>query len=267
MDSLVSAANSTTSSLNFKPGDADFIGYTIALDARDAANGSSSLGFTIATAVGMTQYFYAVHLTLRDKKSPFPLWMHLFYLAHDSSFAYHFACEARKYNYHSYVMSKVIGLIVWTLLEVYCIHRTLTVEHEGLFSPRHNPRQLRRALVLNTFLLLVFYTIVNVPIYLIGPEAWLYWTMLTNVVMAIGPGPYWLQRGCRTGTSRVLAGVNVIGTLCTFWPYSMWVHDLPSVFDSPIFYWAGVPVTLAAGYNFYVLTTLPATIEGAVKKE
>ena len=41
----------------------------------------------ITFAFGFWEYIYSFRIALREKKSPFPLWMHTFYVAHDSSFA------------------------------------------------------------------------------------------------------------------------------------------------------------------------------------
>jgi hypothetical protein len=44
-------------------------------------------GLAMSSTVGLLQYIYSVLLVRREGRGPFPLWMHTFYLAHDTTWA------------------------------------------------------------------------------------------------------------------------------------------------------------------------------------
>lgn len=232
----------------------------------DTDDGTLQLITNFTNAFGFFEYFYCVYLTHKDGKGPFPLWMHLFYLAHDTVWCYVMAREAPNYNYHHYFTSKVIGLGVWSALEVYCIYRVVTVEREGHFSRTRSLSHRRHAFMQNVLLLLVFYAVVLTLFYMIGPESWLHWTLFTRMIMAVGPGSLWLERGTRTGTRVGLATLILFGTINSFTPYSMWVRELPSVFDNYIYYLSGIACTLFALNNVYIVSTLPVETESPKKE-
>ncbi|KAI8934261.1 hypothetical protein NX059_009004 [Plenodomus lindquistii] len=265
MESSFSSAN-YTSFRDHKLGGPDFLSYIIDLTAKNAEDPSYKLASISVMATGFIQYFLALYSTYKDGKGPFPLWMHLFYLAHDSTWSYVFALEAPNYDYHPWIASKAIALAVWSFLEICCIYHAVFINHEGLLSPKQDPQRFYQAFVQTVLVLLAFYAVVVIPINLVGPECWEHLGMITNVVMAVGPGPYWLQRGSREGTSFSLAIVILFGTVQTFSPYSKWVYELPSVFDSPVYYWSGAIVTTAAAYNLYILMTLPAKDAKSLKR-
>jgi hypothetical protein len=265
MESSFSSAN-YTSFRDYKLAGSAFLSYIIDFTAKNAENRSYQLVSVSTMATGFIQYFLALYSIYRDGKSPFPLWMHIFYLAHDSTWSYVFAREAPNYDYHSWLTTKAIALAVWSLLEVCCIYHAVFIKHEGLLSPKQDPERFHQALVQTVLVLLAFYTVVIIPINIMGPECWLHWGMVTNVVMAVGPGPYWLQRGSREGTSFSLASAILFGTVQTFWPYSAWVYELPSVFDNHVYYWSGAIITTVAAYNLYILITLPAKDAKSLKR-
>lgn len=225
----------------------------IAAMAED--NGTHAWANTGAMAAGFIQYTYCIYLTHSDGKGPFPLWQHLFYLAHDTIQAYHMAIMAPEYGYHRYFVILMLGLPVWSVLEVHCIYRAITVEREGVFARTRSSKQLYQAFIQKALLLLLFCTI----FIMLGPYSYPYTGLVTNMVMAIAPGTFWLERGSRTGTRLGLAIVIILGTINTFNPYSQWVLELPSVFHNSFFYWIGVFCSLSAVYNCYILANLPAT--------
>ncbi|EOA81727.1 hypothetical protein ACJQWK_10595 [Exserohilum turcicum] len=223
----------------------------------DADDGSILRATAIASAVGFLEYFYCVYPTHKDGRGPFPLWMYLFYLAHDSTWCYLLAQEAPKYNNHIFLTGTSKGLALWSALEIYCTYRLIVVEREGLFSRSQSATRRFQAYIHAALLLLVFYGTILSLIYMVGRQGWMQWTIFTNMVMAVGPGALWLERGSRRGTSLGLAAVIIVGTVNSFTPYSQWVLAVPEIFDNNLYYGAGVACTLYSVYNFYIVASLP----------
>ncbi|KAH8846192.1 hypothetical protein MCOR27_001019 [Pyricularia oryzae] len=258
--------------------------YDRLIAAFAADNGTLQRSSLTHSTIGMVQYFYYIYLTHADGIGPLPLWMHLFYLAHDTIWAYIMFQEAPRYDYHPYFTSMAKGLVVWSILEVYCIYRAIVYEKEGLFGQdaavdhkgddgdgndddnngktKNRARNIKNptvamALMHSFIVFFTFFCLVLTIIYMVGRESFPHWTLLTKILACTGAGGTWLQRGTRRGTRMSLALLSVVDAITCFWPYSRWVLVWPEVFDNPAYYLTGVCCTLSSVFNVYVLTRLP----------
>lgn len=211
----------------------------------------------ITATLGFIQYFYCMYITHRDGLGPFPLWMHLFFLAHDTTWSYILYQAGPTYDNHPLFAGSAKALAVWSLVELYCIVRATAIEREGVFGPQKDRQSLRQAYLQSFLHLLTYYALVFILIHLIGHESFLQSALFTNIALAVGPGALWHERETRRGTSLVLATLLLLGTLNTFAPWSLWLVALPGVFDTPAFYFTGIVCSAAAAFNLYIAVSKP----------
>ncbi len=69
---------------------------------------SSALTFLL----GYFEYMYSFALVLREKKAPYPIWMHTFYFAHDSTWSFRLFLAPKQNNYHWFLVGTSIALLV-----------------------------------------------------------------------------------------------------------------------------------------------------------
>lgn len=212
---------------------------------------------SITAGLGFFQYFYCVYITHRDGLGPFPLWMHLFFFAHDTVWSYLLYQAGPAYGHHPLFASSAKALVVWSLVELYCIYRAVAIEREGIFGPQQDPKALQQAYLQAFLHLLTYYALVFGLVHLIGRESFLQSALFTNIALAVGPGALWHERATRRGTSLVMATLLFLGTLNTFAPWSLWLVTLPGVFDTPSFHFTGLVCSAAAGFNLYIAVSKP----------
>jgi hypothetical protein len=220
----------------------------------------------IASAItfgfGFWEYIYSFRLVRRERSAPFPLWMHTFYFAHDSSWAFMLFLAAARHHWNWFLLSASIALMVWCLFEVYSLTMAVRVERREIFGDYFGEnttvRQATTAIVVQ---ILAFYGLVNLLIQFMGPGSFLQWAALTNMIMATVPGVLWLRRGSRAGNGLGIALVILGGTVNTFLPIGMFVTALPEVFDHPWFYLTGVVFTAIAAANVVMVAKFPAKQE------
>jgi hypothetical protein len=198
----------------------------------------------ITFGFGFWEYIYSFRLVSRESKAPFPIWMHTFYFAHDSTWAVIFLTTAPRYGWHWFMVAAGIALIVWTVFELYNFVMAVKLERQEIFGHYTTGAvSVRTAVVGIVVQVLAFYGLVNVLILFMGQGSFLQWAALTNLVMAAGPGTLWLRRRSREGGGMGIALVIVAGTLNTFLPTGMFVLALPEVFNQPWFYLTGAIFT------------------------
>ncbi|KAL6918647.1 hypothetical protein FSHL1_010073 [Fusarium sambucinum] len=229
--------------------------YYTALTNRFAPDNIPLLAAAGASfVIGYLQYVYAIRLMLRDSRGPIPFWMHLFYLAHDSSFSYTIGGAAGRYNNHPYLRGTSLAYGLWSLLEIYCIYYAIRYHHKAELSSTMGDQSASLSTVLRYtfFMLTAMYCVVNLISHLMGgPGCILHWGCLTNVLMIVGPTHEFLRRGSRDGLAIGFSVVNVFCAIFTFAPFGMFVHGLPEVFDVPVFYVVGF---FMLGYSLWVLS-------------
>lgn len=216
----------------------------------------------IASAItfgfGFWEYIYSFRLVKREGSAPFPIWMHTFYFAHDSTWAVLFFIVAATHGWHWFATGAAIALVVWTLFEVYNFYHAIKDEREEIWSPYYGSNPPIKKCVINLVCqIIVFYGLVNVFIMFVGEGCFFQWAAITNMVMATLPGLLWQRRGSRKGNGMGIALVILGGTINTFLPCGMFVSALPQYFDHPWFYLAGIVFTLVAIRNVVMVTRFP----------
>lgn len=219
----------------------------------------------ITFVFGYLEYVYSFWLMHREHRAPYPVWMHTFYLAHDSSWAVIMLVAASRHGWNWFLTAVGIALMVWNVFECYNIFKAVTVERQEIWGAYYRePVTLAQAVTNVALQLAGFYCLVNILIGFMGAGSVLQWFLFTNMLMAAAPGILWMRRGAaensRRGASLGLAIVILLATVNTFLPSSMWVLAMPAVFDTGWFYLSGVVFTVIAAFNLYHLARLPAKV-------
>ena len=216
----------------------------------------------VAFIFGYLEYVWSFKLIRRENKAPYPVWMHTFYWAHDSSWAViMFLAGMRTGYWFFWVVS--IALLVWNLFEVYNLYKVITVERQEVFGDYVKGEVTqRKAIELIAIQLVAMYMLVNVLIGFMGEGSIMQWFLFTNLLIASAPGILWRKRGTQfnssRGTSKGLAIIILLGTINTFLPNAnMWVLSMPEVFSTPIFYLTGVVFIAIAVWNLIYVFRLP----------
>jgi hypothetical protein len=213
----------------------------------------------IAFGFGFWQYIYSFRLVRREGKAPFPIWMHTFYFAHDSSWAFMMFLAAARYDWNGFFLTTSIALVVWTMFELYNLTQAVRIERREIFSRYFGEHVTsQQAIIAIVVQILAFYAVVNLLVRFMGSGSFLQTAALTNIVMAFGPGLLWLQRGTRDGNGLGIALVVLLGTINTFMPSGMWVKAMPEIFDTPWYYITGLVFTGIAAAAVVMVARFPA---------
>ncbi|HTZ69019.1 MAG TPA: hypothetical protein VMB71_00060, partial [Acetobacteraceae bacterium] len=147
---------------------------------------------------GYLEYVYSFALILREKKAPYPIWMHTFYLAHDSSWAVILFGAAASHHWNWFLTATAIALVIWNFFEIFNIYMALTVERQEIWGEYYPGKvTLGNALISVLLQLASFYCLVNILIGFMGPGSILQWFLFTNMLIAAAPGVLWMRRGRR----------------------------------------------------------------------
>jgi hypothetical protein len=240
--------------------------YQPLMDAFTLDNTPLLISAAVTFLIGYLEYMYSFALIRREKMAPYPVWMHTFYLAHDSSWAVIMLLAASRNDWHWFLTACGLALMVWNVFEIYNIAKVLTVERQEVFGDYvRGPVTLKHAALLVGIQIPAMYALVNILIDFMGPGSILQWFLFTNMLIASAPGVLWMKRGARDGSRRGasigLAIVILVGTINTFLPgANMWVLAMPDVFSTPIFYLTGVVFVAISAFNLYRLSRLPAKV-------
>ena len=213
----------------------------------------------ISFAGGYGLYIYSFLLTIREKKAPFPFWMHTFYLAHDVTSAIVFGMAARENNGFWFFSATSIALLVWNCFEIFNI--VMGIRHErqeiwGRYYP--SPVTTRQAIGRTAWLIPLMFAVVNLFRVYMHDEIMFKWFSLTNAIVAVFPGFLWNERQSRAGSSVGLAILIVLVSANTFLPPGFGMFTTASAFfDQPWFYIAGVVSTAIAIRHLVVLLSYP----------
>lgn len=238
--------------------------YEPLMDAFTLDNTPLLISAAVTFLIGYLEYMYSFALIRRERMAPYPVWMHTFYLAHDSSWAVIMLLAASRNDWNWFFTACGLALMVWNVFEIYNIAKVLTVERQEVFGDYVQGEVTFRTAALYVGLQIpAMYALVNILIGFMGQGSILQWFLFTNMLIAAAPGVLWLKRGARDnsrrGASIGLAIVILLGTVNTFLPEAnMWVLAMPDVFSTPVFYATGVVFVALAGFNLYRLLQLPA---------
>lgn len=223
----------------------------------------------ITFSVGYIQYVYSFRLVMSEGKAPFPVWMHTLYFAHDATAAVIFFILAQGNDWFWFFSLASLALFIWTLFELFNLYMAIKVERQEIWGsyyskPMSQSQALMHVLLQTTFM----FVLVNLLRIFMQDDTMFKWFLLTNVVMAVGPGLLWRQRISREGSSIGLAIVIVFGTVLSFLPpgLGMFTTALPSTFDQPWFYATGLVTALIALCHLTYLWKLPPKTQKSMQK-
>ena len=204
-------------------------------------------------------YIYSFLLTIREKQSPFPFWMHVFYLAHDLTGVVVFGMAAYHNHWFWFFSATAIALLVWNGFEIFNIAMGIKYERQEIWGRYHaSPVTTRQALARTGWLAVLMLAIVNILRVYMHDEIMFKWFSLTNAIMAVFPGFLWNQRQGRAGSSVGLAILIVFVSANTFLPPGFGMFTTASSsFDQPWFYGAGVVCTAFAVKHLVMLLGYP----------
>lgn len=240
--------------------------YDQLMNAFTLDNTPLLISAAITFLIGYLEYMYSFALIRREKKAPYPVWMHTFYLAHDSTWATIMLVTASRHDWYWFFTGCGLALLVWNCFEIYNISKVLTVERQEVYgSYVDGPVSIRTAAFLTGLQIPAMYALVWILISFMGPGSMMQWFLFTNILMASAPGVLWMRRAAREGTrygaSLGLGIVILLGTINTFLPgANMWVLSMPEVFNTWQFYVAGVVFVAISAFNLYRLTRLPKKV-------
>jgi hypothetical protein len=213
----------------------------------------------ISFAGGYGLYIYSFLLTIREKKAPFPFWMHVFYLAHDITGAVVFARAAYHNQWFWFFSGTAIALLVWNCFEIFNIVMGIKHERQEIWGRYHSsPVTVRQAIVHTAWLVALMFGVVNVFRVFMQDEVMFKWFPLTNAIMAVFPGFLWNERRSRAGSSVGLAILIVLVSANTFLPPGLGMFTTASpFFHQPWFYIAGVICTAISIKHLIMLLKYP----------
>jgi len=213
----------------------------------------------IPFAGGYGFYIYSFLLTIREKKSPFPFWMHVFYLAHDLTGAVVFGLAALEHHGFWFFTGTSIALLVWNCCEIFNIVMGIKHERQDIWGKYYaSPVTVRQAVEQTAWMIALMFSVVNIFRVFMGDEVMFKWFALTNAIMAVFPGFLWNERRSRAGSSVGLAILIVFISVNTFLPpgFGMFTTASP-FFDQPWFYIAGVVCTAFSIKHLVMLLRYP----------
>jgi hypothetical protein len=208
---------------------------------------------------GYLEYILAVRIIMKEKRAPYPVWMHTFYLAHDVTAGTVFLLLARQYHGFWFFRLGSVGLYLWNIFEIYCLYAAVRYERQEIWGKFYDSEVTARQAVLRVVgQIVMMFCVVNLFRVYMHDDVMFKWFSFTNILIAIAPGYLWNERKTRRGTSIELAVVIVLGTANTFLPPGLGMWTTASrYFDHPLFYLTGVVCTAYALRNLWVVIKKP----------
>ena len=224
----------------------------------------------VAFGFGYGVYLYCILLLVRERRSPYPVWMHTFYLACDATGTVFWFLLAKDHHWFWFFAASSAAMSIWVLCELWSLYMAARYERQEIWGRYYDqpvtPRQAVNRIVAQT---LWFLCVVNLTNYFFGglnDAAMFKWYVWTNLIVAVGPGYLWAARKTREGTSMGLAIMVLLSIIATYLPrgYGMWT-TASSYFDTPWFYLSGLVATGYAVYNLNLVRGFapkPALVDG-----
>src|SRR3546814_13975237 len=81
---------------------------------------------------GYLEYVYSFALTFRETRAPYPVWMHTFYLAHDSTWALLMLKAAAALDWNLFLTATGVELLIWNVCERINIYLAMTIDRQAM---------------------------------------------------------------------------------------------------------------------------------------
>lgn len=217
---------------------------------------TTAIALIIAMTFGLLEYAWATRLSMREHKTPFPVWMHAFMFAHDMMAGAIMLYWGIVLGFFWYFMLQGVGMLTWMFLEVMNMRTAIKYETEETWGKGTTKKQSIIYTLIVVFAMICF---VNIMRYLMDDTAAFLWLPITNFVMAIAPGFILFKRKSREGSSVMLYIFILGGTIFNFLPcgIGLFTTVLPEVFNQPIYFAIGIVATIIAIYNLCTIVKMP----------
>lgn len=211
---------------------------------------------------GIQQYVYATKATAETGKSPYPFYMHTFYFAHDGTWFYIFILAAIRYKTCWWFYLMIPAFFYWTYSEMQCIKMVINNDEERnqTWRSTHPNGITKKEAWKDVWMqIAVFWGLTNVFRLFMGSGSLWQWTIVTNMLMQVGPVYYWKTYKSQKGLSVALAGWILACSIYTFSPVSAYVIAFPEIYNKPLFYITGVIMVIVGIYGVRLVKRLPKT--------
>ncbi|EHB56094.1 hypothetical protein MycrhDRAFT_3288 [Mycolicibacterium rhodesiae JS60] len=217
----------------------------------------------VAFGFGYGVYIYCILLLVRERKSPYPVWMHTFYLACDVTGTVFWFLLAKQHGWFWFFTASSAAMAIWVFCELWSLYMVVTYERQDtwghLYQQPVTTRQAVNQIVAQTAW---FFGVINLTNYFMGgldDAAMFKWYVWTNLIVAVGPASLWAARKSRHGTSMGLAIMVLLSIIATYLPpgLGMWT-TASSYFNNIWFYLSGLVATGYAIYNLWLVKSFPA---------
>ncbi len=211
----------------------------------------------IAFGFGYLVYVYCIILLAKEKKSPYPIAMHTFYLACDSIGTVFWFLEAKQNDWFWAFCAFSVAMFIWVCCEVWSLYMAIKYERQEAYGRYYKePVTEKQAFYRIAAQTIMFGTLICSFLYFMGglQDAALFKLYVwTNLLVAIGPTHLWAERQSRSGAGVNISIMILISIICTYLPagLGMWT-TVSSYFNTPTFYIAGVISTCYAIHNLRV---------------
>lgn len=192
--------------------------------------------------------------------------MHVFYLAHDSSWAVRSLIAASEHDWHWFLLGNAVALFGWTFLELVTIHNCISsARHRRDIWGTQRPGQKSSVTASGALWQAVihaagFCALLNFVIDRFADDIEIYdWYILTNVVLAWGPSELWASRPSREYNTVLYATTILLSTINSFAPWNMWQYAAPDVYGTFWYKILGAATLIINLDNFKRLLSKPAT--------
>lgn len=198
----------------------------------------------VAIAVGYIYYVYAFLITVKEKTSPLPLWLHCFFLADDTTACVVFYKAAQTHAWFGFFVMFSAGMLVWNFFEIFCNGWDIKHKRQEIFGAyQTKPVTVKDATLKSVLIFLVSLAVVNLIRVFTYDEIMFFMFTICNILAVTIPPLTWAKNKSRKGASMGWAILMIFIAFTNFLPpvFGMWT-TASSFFDKP-WYIAGVIMT------------------------
>src|SRR5262249_33417405 len=76
----------------------------------------------VAFGFGYWVYIYCIRLLIRERKSPYPVWMHTFYLACDATGTVFWFLLAKEHGWFWFFTASSVAMLIWVFCELWSLY-------------------------------------------------------------------------------------------------------------------------------------------------
>ncbi|KAI1357272.1 hypothetical protein F5Y08DRAFT_353062 [Xylaria arbuscula] len=192
----------------------------------------------VSFVVGYAEYVYSILISLNEQKGPFPLWLHLFYFAHDTTWIYVLSTAGYDHWFFFWCPGHLRGRRRDIVRSVATTRKMQSLWYIALFTA-------------------MMYGFMFLALHWMEISCFLESCAFCNMAFVFGSTSTWVRRGSRDGLSCGLALCIVVCTVFTFAPFGMMVQTAPKIFDHAAYYFLGAILTVLAISNAITVGNYP----------